>query len=268
MITIAVQLLIVMTIIFCFIFLGNGRSNNEPRLALWWVPIGFGTLSLILALIINGLLIEVGVQEVQTLALSSKIRIAVSVGITEELVKFVPAAIYLWRKKYFNQYTDGLIYFGLIGLFFGMVENFYYGLGFGGFTSMFRIAFNLYFHAALSAIVGYYLAKAKIDKKGIYKVFLALVSVMLIHAVYDLLLFTGGAPQIFLAYNLAIIVNASMFAYYFYAKKLDKKLLYVENKSPNIKEGNVSNYCHGCGNVNSQKTDFCIHCGAKLTLKK
>ncbi len=267
MIAIAVQLLIVMTIIFCFIFLGNGRSNNEPRLALWWVPIGFGTLSLILALIINGLLIEVGVQEIQTLTLSTKIRIAASVGITEELVKFVPAAIYLWRKKYFNQYTDGLIYFGLIGLFFGMVENFYYGLGFGGFTSIFRVGFNLYFHASLTAIAGYYLAKSKIERKGLHKVFLALLSVMFIHALYDLLLFIGGVPRIFLAYNLAIIVNASMFAYYFYARKLDKKLLFIENEKQVGLADKTSNFCHVCGEINSQKTDFCTHCGEKLILK-
>lgn len=265
MIGLAVQLLIVMSIIFCFIFIGNGRSRNEPSIALWVVPIIFGILSLILAFLINSQTIPLGIEELKTLPIDEKIRVAISVGIAEEFVKFVPAAIYLWRKKYFNQYSDGIIYFGLIGLFFGMIENFVYGLGFGGFTSIFRVGFNLYFHAALTAIAGYYLAKVKIERKGYYKIGVALISAMLIHAIYDLLLFSGGPLQVFLAYNLAIVINASMFAYYFHARKLDKKLIYID-KDSNQKD-KVSNFCHGCGAENVDRTKFCTNCGSGLTLK-
>ena len=74
------------------------------------------------------------------------------VGIIEEAVKFLPLLVWLWRKPYFTERTDGVIYFALCGLGFGFAENILYTLADGAGTGIGRLIIVSFFHAALTGL--------------------------------------------------------------------------------------------------------------------
>ena len=74
------------------------------------------------------------------------------VGIIEEAVKFLPLLVWLWRKPYFTERTDGVIYFALGGLGFGFAENILYTLADGAGTGIGRLIIVSFFHAALTGL--------------------------------------------------------------------------------------------------------------------
>ena len=125
--------------------------------------------------------------------------------------------------------TDGIIYFAIVGLTFGAIETFLYAfsageLGIG--VALLRLSFGLFFHAALTAIVGYVLSRAHIRGKGIGLVFLALVFATLLHTVYNaaLSLEAENGLWMFVAGAVALLSNIAMFLLFYWAAKQDIKL--------------------------------------------
>jgi len=92
-----------------------------------WVAFGFGVLGMILAGFLERLVLPLQFMiSPANVSLGNRLWISLVVGALEEIAKFVPLALYVYRKPYFKEHTDGVIYFAICGLTFGLGANILY----------------------------------------------------------------------------------------------------------------------------------------------
>jgi len=228
------------------------RGSKEPRSALIGAA-GFGILACAAAVWAEYLIMP---SPTRAFTIGGLFIASLGVGLVEEAAKFVPMALFIYKKPYFNEHTDGVIYFAIVGLTFGLLENLAYlfiyskRLGGGELTGIFRLIVLFFFHAASTGIVGYYLAKAKIQKKSLWRPIIALVTVMTIHGLYNFLFFYSAfiyATTLSPSQNqLALVVagmvggliisallNTFLFLYYSRARQWDFSVgLAADSKNP------------------------------------
>ena len=232
-------------------FIGHDRGEKEPVGALW-LAFGFGFGGGILAALIENLFIPVKdlnpSSPLLTILLAS-----LAVGIIEEGCKFVPLSLFLYPKRYFNEHTDGIIYFALAGLGFGLPENILYTLQFGASTGFSRVLLTPFFHAATTGVVGFFLIKAKLANRSRAQSWLALVGVMLVHGLYDFGLASGVTGYIMLSIVITLALSICLFLFYFRAVELDQRL--------GLSVVGHNNFCRNCGHPNPERYLYCAHCG-------
>ena len=206
-------------------FLKSHPGAREPKKALWGVPIGFGFLALIAGSILNEIFIPLDPTSPDklTLPIAGLFVAAVGVGIIEEACKFWPAAFFLHKKSYFDQYTDGMIYFGFIGLFFGLLEHIMYLTILGPGAGFARIVIALYFHAALTGILGFYFADNNIKGRPLYKILGPFFIIAAIHGIYDFCLLSQSI-LVLTGASIGIGLNVALFIYFNKAVKLEQAL--------------------------------------------
>jgi RsiW-degrading membrane proteinase PrsW (M82 family) len=175
------------------------------------------------------------------------------IGFVEEVCKFLPLAIYIYKKRYFNEHTDGVIYFALAGVGFGMPENILYTVSFGAAAGMVRIVLTPIFHAAITAMVGYYLAKGKIAGKSAFLVVVPLTLAIVLHGLYDFGLGSGNAILMFVAVSITFGLSGALFLMYARAGERDQAF----GLSP---IGNNA-FCRWCGTPNPNHNLYCTRCG-------
>jgi RsiW-degrading membrane proteinase PrsW (M82 family) len=231
--------------------LSRDRGSKEPVGALW-AAAGFGLLAVFLASVLESTLLSVDATTTSK-NLGFLFVNFIGVGIIEELAKFAPLALFIYKKRYFNEHTDGIIYFALCGLTFGLLENIVYTLGFGSKVGLARIFLVPFFHAATTGIAGYFLAKAKVEGKPWKTALLPFVGIMAIHGVYDFGLTTGIIELVLFSIVLTILLTLGLFLFYMRANELDK----LQGLSA---VGN-NKFCRSCGKLNSSRTLFCEYCG-------
>ncbi len=224
------QVFIAVSIIPIWFMLRNGRGKSEPQSALWRMLL-FGGLSIALTLavaipldwlfpqisaIIDG---KVGLNPPENLLLATFLFASI-----EEIMKFVPAAFYLYKKPYFNWRSDGVLYFGLIGLTFGFIEDMLYVSSGGVAVGIIRIVFGLFFHGAVTAIVGYSLSHKKVTGGSWFIVLLGLLLSISLHSLYNYGLFVSAWQPLFVLVSIAvsISVNANFFIMFWLANRKDK----------------------------------------------
>jgi len=203
-------------------FIKNDRGTKEPISELWKAVI-IGFLGFIGAGLIESWIIPESHLSPKTSSISISFFTYVLVGVIEESLKFLPLAIYIYKKKYFNEHTDGVIYFAIVGIGFGVPENIAYSIISGAPAGMTRLILLPIFHAATAAIVGYYLIKVKLDKKPWWTVGLALLIVIMIHGLFDFCLSTQNPSLIMASGLITFTVSFMLFVLFFKASKLDKK---------------------------------------------
>lgn len=203
-------------------FIKNDRGDKEPISTLWKAGI-IGFLGFIGAGLIESWIIPESHLSPKTSSISISFFTYVLVGVIEESLKFLPLAIYIYKKKYFNEHTDGIIYFAIAGIGFGIPENIAYSIISGAPAGMIRLILLPIFHAATAAIVGYFLIKVKIDKKPWYTVGLAFLLVVMIHGLFDFCLSTQNPSLIMVSVLITFTVSIMLFVLFFKASKLDKK---------------------------------------------
>ncbi len=193
----------------------------------------FGLLSIVLALLFSAALSfvfdQAGVIEQNPNRMFDFILAIFGYASIEEVVKFIPLALYVYHRPFFNENTDGIIYFSFVGLTFGGIESLLYALTSGSagiFVAIFRLVLGFFFHAALTSFVGYFLAHAKVSKQGMYKVLLALIFACLMHTLYNYgaYMVTRNTSAIFISAAVGLMMNAIMFWFYYLAGEEDKRL--------------------------------------------
>lgn len=238
---IAAIALVVAAGLLVWYFLRSDKGPKEPRAALATAA-GFGVVAIVVSVWAESYLPD---PTSVAISIASLLAISMMIGLIEETSKFSFLALFIKKKPYFNEHTDGIIYFGIAGLAFGLIENFAYAflyqdkLG-GDLTGFFRLGILLFFHAAATGIVGYYFAKSKLQRQGRLKPLLALSAMIFIHGVYDFLFFfilfaqqsTTLQPEhakvlagLALAGGLGIsaLLNISLFLYYRRAQVWDDR---------------------------------------------
>ena len=177
------------------------------------------------------------------------------IGVNEELVKFLPLASYIYCKRPFNELTEGSLYFGLAGVWFGIIENIYYTISYGAEVGILRVVLLPFLHASLTALAGYGLIRVKILNKNIIEAALFLAGSVVIHGVYDFLLFSGVPSLILLANLFLLLINALVFALFKNAQKGDVRR--GASQAPTTP-------CWNCQFNNIETAQYCANCQQRV----
>lgn len=210
-------------------FVSRDRGFPEPKKALERA-VWLGLLSLFLAIVLSTAagIVFFGdqLQDIDALLRPLSLIETILYAAIEEIVKFLPLALIIYKKTYFNEITDGIIYFSIAGLTFGAAETFLYSLGEGGIvTIFFRYGIGMFLHGSLTAIAGYYLVRHKLDRTPKSHIAYSLLAVIVMHVVYNigafgiltnpyLIILTGGMALLSLYWMLILFYRASQEDYH------------------------------------------------------
>jgi RsiW-degrading membrane proteinase PrsW (M82 family) len=252
------MLLFVLLLIFISIavflvwfLLAHDRGAKEPVGALWMAA-GFGLAGSLLAALLESRLISVDNLS-PGVPYGTLLVAALAVGAIEEACKFVPLAVVIFKKRYFNEYTDGVIYFALAGLGFGLPENLLYTLQFGTKAGLVRVLLTPLFHAATTGLVGYFLIKRKLAGQSPLWVLLPLAGVMVLHGLYDFGLTSGSVVYAASALLITLGTSIGLFVAFLRAGEHD------QDKGLSAVGHNA--FCRSCGYPNPEHHLYCVHCG-------
>ena len=235
---------------FAWYLIKRDQGESEPVYALW-AAFGFGALGVVVAGILEFVLLADPSDPTQTI--SSLVWLSLAIAVIEEICKFVLVAWYLYGKRYFNEHTDGVIYFALAGLGFGLPENILYTFQFGASAGVARIIMTPLFHAATTALIGYALTRVKLDQARRRSFAWMVLIVIGLHALYDFGLFSQSPLFVLLSIMITVGLAIGVFLLFLHARSLDqlKGLSRVGNNA----------FCRSCGTANPEHKLYCSHCG-------
>lgn len=244
---------IVLAVLLVWYLLRHDHGRQLPVASLW-TAFGFGIVAMILASVIEGLAIPDTIWTApESMSMVSRFLLGVVIGVIEETVKFLPLAFFIFHKSYFNYRTDGVIFFAIAGLTFGLGENILYTVTYGAEAGLFRLVVTPFFHAAATSILGYYLVSAKIDDSLWAKCILAATVIPLLHGMYDFGLFSQLYHLYVVSFMITLLLSLGLFLYFMQANDLDQQTLTPTALAPN--------YCTGCGRPNPRHLQYCERCG-------
>jgi RsiW-degrading membrane proteinase PrsW (M82 family) len=169
----------------------------------------------------------------------------------------------VYRSKEFNEVMDGMIYMVSAALGFAATENVGYMLGFGFAVGFLRAILSYLAHISFSAILGYYMGRAKIEgQKNLVWVGFGLA--ISLHWLYDAFLVAGTLESSggFLLLGLMIWVLGLILSF-----TLFKKAQVVSPfRRTHILPKKLTKPCQACGKTVSSKARVCHHCGESLPL--
>lgn len=113
-------------------------------------------------------------------------------GFTEELFKYAALYLLIWKSPEFNDKFDGIVYAVFVSLGFAAVENVMYVLGSGFSTGIGRAVTAVPAHAIFGITMGFYFGMARFYPKERHQLKRkALLFPILLHGIYNFILFTG-----------------------------------------------------------------------------
>lgn len=124
-------------------------------------------------------------------------------GLIEEFAKFTILSEKVYKKKFFDEPRDGLIYGMLVGIGFSLLENFFFGLTFVGLPGAFMVVtlrgiITTFMHLLAGGIIGYYFGLAKFKhlqqastKEKSSLIIRGLILAILFHGLYNLVIRFG-----------------------------------------------------------------------------
>ena len=145
-------------------------------------------------------------------------------AIPEELAKFALLMLFLRRCRYFDEYTDGIVYAACVGLGFAALENIMYLIqNFENWAAVgaMRALFSVPGHFCFAVVMGYYYAKASFDhpSERVRNLCLAILLPILLHGCFDALLMVSSVSAA------AVALIALFGGLYFYMIKTSRKMI-------------------------------------------
>lgn len=173
-------------VILLLYFYRKDKTKREPA-GLILKTFGLGILAVIPA----------GAAEFGAILLFSRIsgfpglliRAFIVAALIEETSKFLVIKTYLYKKTEFDEVTDGIVYTAAASLGFAFFESLLYSFG-PPYVMILRGITSVPLHATASGIMGYYIGLAK--QTGDFKPGRGLLYAVIIHGLYNFLLFTGS----------------------------------------------------------------------------
>jgi RsiW-degrading membrane proteinase PrsW (M82 family) len=187
------------------------------------------------------------------------------VGIVEESFKYLAVRLTVYRSKQFNEVMDGMIYMISAALGFAATENVGYMLGFGYSVGFFRAIIAYLAHIFFSSILGYYMAKAKIEGSRNW-LWIGFILAISLHWLYDSFLVLGTVRTSggFLLSGLMIWVFGLILTLI-----LIKKAQAVSPfRATHILPKRFTRICYACRKTVSSKALVCHHCGESLPMEE
>lgn len=110
---------------------------------------------------------------------------------SEETFKYIALYLLIWRSPEFNEKFDGIVYATYVSLGFAAVENILYVSDGGLTTGLTRAITAVPAHAIFGVTMGFYFGLAKFyEKQQASLKRKALLIPMVLHGIYDFILFT------------------------------------------------------------------------------
>ena len=187
------------------------------------------------------------------------------VGVVEEFFKYLAVRLTVYRSNQFNEVMDGMIYMISAALGFAAAENVGYMLGFGFFVGFLRAVLSYLGHVSFSAILGYYLGKAKVEGKKSW-LWIGLIWAISLHWLYDAFFVIGTVQTSggFLLLGLMVWLFGLMLTFI-----LAKRARAVSPfRTAHILPKRLTRQCQACGKTVSVKAWICHHCGEPLKLEE
>ena len=185
------------------------------------------------------------------------------VGIVEEFFKYLAVRLTVYRSKEFNEVMDGMIYMVSAALGFAATENVGYMLGFGYSVGFPRAILSYLAHISFSAILGFYMGRAKIEgRKNL--VLVGFIFAVPLHWLYNSFLILGTAKSSggFFLLGLMVWAFGLILTLVFVKKAQDISPFRVAHILPK----RLTKQCQACGKTVSSKALLCHHCGESITL--
>lgn len=108
------------------------------------------------------------------------------VSFTEESLKFLSLRLYPYRRSFFTEPIDGIVYSTTIAMGFAMLENIFYAYQYELSTTLVRGVTAVPAHASFAAIMGYFVGRARFNPgKRRRFMLLGLILPIAIHGLYD-----------------------------------------------------------------------------------
>jgi protease PrsW len=161
------------------------RGAKEPRLLVFYAFV-LGFFAVIPALALELAFSEIGNRFAGVPYML--FRAFVVAALVEEGVKLGVVRLFLYNKKAFDEVSDGMLYTITASLGFAFFENVLYSFG-PTFQIIIRGVTAVPLHAAASGVLGYYIGTTRITGRN--RILTGLLWAILIHGLYDFLLFTG-----------------------------------------------------------------------------
>jgi len=237
---------------FTWYMITRDHGEHEPVTALW-IAFGLGVGGLVIAGTLEYLLlpniVNVGYP------LPKVAWISLGIGIIEELAKCLPLIAYIYHKRYFNEHTDGVMYFALAGLGFGLPENVLYTFQYGADTGVGRLLMTPFFHAATTALIGYAVIRVKLDGRSVRTIGTAIAGVILVHTLYDFGLFSGISILALMSAMITLALSGGVFVLFLHARGQDQVV--------GLSAVGHNSFCRSCGHPNPKHNLYCSQCGKR-----
>jgi RsiW-degrading membrane proteinase PrsW (M82 family) len=187
------------------------------------------------------------------------------VAIIEETFKFLAVRLTVYRSSQFNEVMDGMIYMVSAAMGFAATENVGYMMGFGFSVGLSRAILSYLAHLSFSAILGYYMAKTKIEKNGNW-LWTGFVLAISFHWFYNFFIVAGTFQSSGGFFLLGIIVWIfGLVLMFILARKAQAVSPF---RTVHILPKRLTRSCQACEKTVSAKASICHHCGEPLTLEE
>jgi RsiW-degrading membrane proteinase PrsW (M82 family) len=200
--------------IYILLILWIDRYEAEPP---WMLAMAFfwgATFAALMAILINSQ-IAAGIARASDPMTGMYYALVVSAPIVEEFSKgLVLFILFWWKNDEFDGVIDGIVYAGMVGLGFAMIENFmYYGkaamVGGNQLTGLFilRGAISPFAHPLFTSMTGIGLGIAKQTRNTALKIFMpvmGLLTAMLLHFTWNRSA-VSGPSVFFIVYGLVMM---------------------------------------------------------------
>jgi RsiW-degrading membrane proteinase PrsW (M82 family) len=145
------------------------------------------------------------------------------IGLVEEFTKFLSVRIFAYRSRHFDEPMDGIVFGVAAGLGFATIENLFYVFQGGVGVGILRAMVSIPGHAFWGAIMGFYLAEAKV-RHGPWLALYGLGIAVLLHGLFD-------ATATILP-NLVGLIAMLGLVWIVYFKVVKKEIAEAERESP------------------------------------
>ncbi len=219
------------TFVIGFIIYKKDIIEKEPFLLLLKLFL-FGVLSTGVALFLEIYMQKIFAFSQETNFLSILFRSFIIIALCEELIKWLFTYVITWRGKNFNYTYDAIVYSVFIALGFATMENIMVILfnNVSILTSLLRGLITVPAHAFFAILSGYYLGLAKSyfargwNRKAKKNICLSIILPILMHGLFDFLLFTDNTVSIVLVTIFIIYLYFSSYVKVSEASRKSKKI--------------------------------------------
>ena len=184
--------------------------DEQDKEALWLLAIAFILGGLNLLLDINVLEYLLSANTIENYFLNVGMD-ALTVSITEEMLKFLVVILIIYPNKHFDEPFDGIVYSVFVGMGFATIENLTFVLQGSASLAILRMVTAVPAHFVFAVIMGYYLGKAKSKKKAqLVYIFLSILIPVIIHALYDYFLFMESVKGVWIVGIVTLVIALYM----------------------------------------------------------